>query len=83
MHTADREGNCGAREWSEKVCYKSWFDFVVGIYKADIIAGDFFDAVVSGGGLALVVLVDYCDTGVFFCVFVGDFAGIVGRTVIY
>lgn len=83
MHAADREGSVGVAKWCEEVCYKSRLDFVVSVNEADIVTGSFLNAVVSGGGLALVFLVDYGDTGVFLRVFVGDFARIVGGSVVY
>ena len=83
MHAADGEGSVGVIKWREEVCYKSWLDFVVSVNETDIITGSFLDAVVSGSGLALVFLMDYGDTGVFLRIFVSDFAGIVGGSVVY
>ena len=61
---------------------KVWFNLVVAIHKANIFAFSFFEADVSGGGLALVFLVNDLDARIFFGVVVGDLAGSVSRAIV-
>lgn len=82
MDAADGESGVFGAEWGEEFGDESWFDFVVAIDKADVVAGGFFQTGVSCGGLTLVFLMNDFDAGVFFGVSVGDFFRAVGGAVV-
>lgn len=81
MDAADRKGSLVGKS-GKQAFNKVWFNLVVAIHKANIFALSFFEADVSGDGLALVFLVDDLDARIFFGVVVGDLAGSVRRAIV-
>ena len=81
MDAAGREGSLVGKS-GKQAFNKVWLNLVVAIHETKIFALSFFEADVSGGGLALVFLVNDFNARIFFSVVVGDLAGSIGGAVV-
>lgn len=85
MDTADGDGSGGSVRLvrGEEVFDEGIFNSVVGVDKADIITSGFLKTEIAGGRLTSVFLMDDFDAFVFLSIVIGDFAGTIGRAIIY
>ena len=72
MNTADGKTGFWGIKWLEEFFDKIFGDAVIAVYEANVFTSGELDAMVSGGRLPGVFLMDQFDTGVFCGVFLGD-----------